>query len=71
MLTIKVTMTMTNQTHHSIPELGGLSPLVSMAGGVAFVVVEVDSVVVDVVVAELVVVVAELVVVDVVDVVGH
>lgn len=83
MLIINVTMTMTSQIHQSSPELGGLSPLVSIVGGVTFVVVEVESVVdevvrddvvLDVVVRDDVVldaVVTELVVVVVVDVVGH
>ena len=70
---IKVTITMSSHTHQSSPELCGVSPLVSMAGGVTLVVVDVDSVVVDVdaVVVDDVVVVVELVVVLVVDVVGQ
>ena len=61
-----------SHTHHSSLELGGLSPLVSIAGGVAFGVGSVtDDVVLVLLVVELVVVKLEVVVVAVVDVEGH
>ena len=68
-------MAIMSHTHQSSLELGGLSPLVSIAGGVAVVTVDVDSVVVvDDVVLEPVSVVLEpvsVVLVAVIVVKGH